>query len=517
MGLGIASDGSGGAFVTGQFVSSATFGSTTLTGASSSYYDGFVTHVTSSGSIDWAFAFGIGRDDVALAVAADGSGGALVAGYISNVDGYPGIFDYGNLGSLKNNGQSDAVIIRVSSSGAITWAFTAGGSEPDEATAIAHDGSGGAYVAGYFKSPPGSGGNYIPATFGDSGSTATYTCPTDASYCVQLASAGDKDVFVVHVTSSGNIDWAQKYGDGGAQHAHAMVSDGSGGFLVAGEGTGVFLMHLTSPPSPSPLSPPPPSPSPPPPSPSPPPPSPSPPPPSPSPPPPSDQAATSPSPPPPSSPPPPPTTLSSPPPSPPPPRLPPLSPFAPLQAGETIIDVEAQVTTVSMVLAGDISSVDATALTTAFKQELRCLPPCELVLILSSASVSVQARMTVPASETSTAAAIAANAQSFVSQTPAALTTALASVGVTVSAVTPTVAQVTQIVAMRVAPPPPTPPSPPPSPSAPSPLSAGGSDSIGGIVGGVVGGISAPLFGAIGYYVYKQKMKKNGRATVPYP
>ena len=130
MGFGIASDGGGGAFVTGQFLGTATFGSTTLTSASSSFNDGFVMHVTSSGSIDWALAFGIGRGDVGHAVAADGSGGALVAGYLSNVEGYAGTFAFGNLGSLKNNGQSDAVIIHVSGSGSISWAVRYWPSKP---------------------------------------------------------------------------------------------------------------------------------------------------------------------------------------------------------------------------------------------------------------------------------------------------------------------------------------------------------------------------------------------------
>ena len=166
-----------------------------------------------------------------------------------------------------------------------------------------------------------------------------------------------------------------------------------------------------------------------------------------------------------------------------------------------------------MVLAGDISSVDTTALTTAFKEQLSCFSPCELVLILSSASVNVQAQMTVPTSDASTAAAITANAQSFVGKTPTDLSTALASAGVTVSSVTPTVAQVTQTVAVRVAPPPPTPPLSLLSPLAPSP-SGGGSDNMGGVIGGIVGGVFAPLFAAIGYYTYQKSKAKKRTTTV---
>ena len=123
--------------------------------------------------------------------------------------------------------------------------------------------------------------------------------------------------------------------------------------------------------------------------------------------------------------------------------------------------------------------------------------------------------MTVPTSESATAATVAANAQTFAAKSPADVTTSLASNGagsVSISSVSPTVAQTRQTVAIVVAPPPPSPPppSPPPTPPPPSPpvpsAPAGGksSDNTGAIVGGVVGGICGPLFGAIGYYVWKK-------------
>ena len=78
----IASDGSGGCFVTGRLPYAATFGSTTLTGVSSG--SAFVMHMTSAGVIDWAMKVrDAPRAGSALSVygiTPDGSGGFAITG-----------------------------------------------------------------------------------------------------------------------------------------------------------------------------------------------------------------------------------------------------------------------------------------------------------------------------------------------------------------------------------------------------------------------------------------------------
>jgi len=199
---------------------------------------------------------------------------------------------------------------------------------------------------------------------------------------------------------------------------------------------------------------------------------------------------------------------------PPAPSIPPLSPFAPLATGEAIVEAEAQIITVSLTLAGAISSVNETLLKDAMKAQLGCYAPCEIALTLSAGSINVQAQMIVPTSEASTAASVASSAQTFASSSTSDLTTALAPAGVTVASVSPTVAQTTQTVAIRVAPPP---PSPPPSPSPPPPSlpppsspssSSSDSDNTGAIIVGVVGGVFALLFcAALGYFIMKKQSK----------
>ena len=77
-GYAIASDGSGGAVVTGDFTGRATFGSTTLT--SSGGYDVFVAHVSSAGAIDWAVKAGGSSDAIGYGTASDGAGGGAAGG-----------------------------------------------------------------------------------------------------------------------------------------------------------------------------------------------------------------------------------------------------------------------------------------------------------------------------------------------------------------------------------------------------------------------------------------------------
>lgn len=59
-GTGIASDGSGGAYVAGSFEGTATFGNTTLTSVAGS--DVFVARISSTGDFDWAIRMGGGWD-----------------------------------------------------------------------------------------------------------------------------------------------------------------------------------------------------------------------------------------------------------------------------------------------------------------------------------------------------------------------------------------------------------------------------------------------------------------------
>eukprot|EP00900_Chrysochromulina_parva_P009829 jgi/Chrpa1/18848/Chrysochromulina_OHIO_Genome00026170-RA len=199
----------GGALVTGDFSGNASFGSTLLT--SRGKEDAFVMHVTAVGAIDWAVQAGGASHDQGISIAHDGAGGAFVTGSFS---------DKASFGStlLTTSRSTEAVfVMHVTESGAIDWAVQAVGSS--SSYGIAHDGVGGALVAGYFSGK---------ASFGST----------------PFTSRGEEDAFVMHVTASGAIDWAVQAV--GSSHSCGIAYDGAGGALVTGYFRGNVLFGSTS-------------------------------------------------------------------------------------------------------------------------------------------------------------------------------------------------------------------------------------------------------------------------------
>jgi hypothetical protein len=90
------------------------------------------------------------------------------------------------------------------------WAKTAGGTNNDEAYAVATDASGNAYVAGYFDSP-----------------TITFGTTT-------LTNVGAYDIFLVKYGSSGNVIWAKSAGGTSYEHVNSIAVDTSGNIYMAG-------------------------------------------------------------------------------------------------------------------------------------------------------------------------------------------------------------------------------------------------------------------------------------------
>ncbi|KOO52965.1 pkd domain-containing protein [Chrysochromulina tobinii] len=209
-GFGIAHDGAGGAFVTGDFSGEASFGSTSLT--SRGVQDAFVMHVTASGAIDWAIQAGGTSYDGGYGIAHDGAGGALVTGYFYSEASFGST-------SLTSRGMQDAFVMHVTASGAIDWVVQAGGTSYDGGFGIAHDGAGGALVTGYFSGE---------ASFGST----------------SLTSRGEYDAFVMHVAASGAIDWAVQAGGTSYDRGYGIAHDGAGSALVTGYFTGEASLFM---------------------------------------------------------------------------------------------------------------------------------------------------------------------------------------------------------------------------------------------------------------------------------
>ncbi len=222
-GFGIAVDGAGNSYVTGDFGGSATFGpgdpsQTVLTSAGQS--DIFVAKYDSSGALVWAKRAGGSSSDLGRGIAVDGLGNSYVTG---NFDG-SATFGLGepNQTMLTSDGSSDVFVAKYDSSGALVWAKRAGGTSIDSGTSIAMRGSENFYVTGLFA---------LSATFG----------PGEPNQTMLNSGGPASDIFVAKYDSTGALVWAKQAGGTAADIGSGIAVDASGNSYV----TGHFLISAT--------------------------------------------------------------------------------------------------------------------------------------------------------------------------------------------------------------------------------------------------------------------------------
>ena len=184
-GAGIAVDGSGNVYVTGSFGGAngdtAIFEGTTLTTAGT--YDWFVAKYDTSGNLAWAKPGGRQFGDRGFGIAVDAGGNSFVTGYVDG-DGNP-----------ANNGE--LFVAKYDPAGNQVWLKQYGGSSFDEGTAIALDSAGNLYITGDVNR-----GAVSPGSFNFGG--------------INLSIAGNADIVIAKLDSSGNVVWAKSAGGSGA-------------------------------------------------------------------------------------------------------------------------------------------------------------------------------------------------------------------------------------------------------------------------------------------------------------
>jgi len=151
-GNGVATDASGNAYVTGGFIGTVDFDPGTGVDNHTSNdwsYDAFLSKFDSSGGFLWARTWGGGPySDSGNGVATDASGNAYATGFFFGiVDFNPGT----DVDDRASNGVYDVYLSKFDSSGNYLWAKTWGGTYDDRGYSVATDGSGNAFVTGYFS------------------------------------------------------------------------------------------------------------------------------------------------------------------------------------------------------------------------------------------------------------------------------------------------------------------------------------------------------------------------------
>ena len=200
------------------------------------YCDIWVLKLSSTGSIEWQQTYGGFYRDYARLIQQTSDGGYIVAGYAFS-------FVTGSL---------DILVLKLSSTGAIEWQRTYGGTYKDFAWEIQQTDDGGYIVAGQtYSFGAGSDDAWIlklsstgaiewQQTYGgiDRDWASTIRQTSDGGYIVACGTysfgAGDWDFWILKLSSTGAIEWQRTYGGIESDWSQTCLPTSDGGYIVTG-------------------------------------------------------------------------------------------------------------------------------------------------------------------------------------------------------------------------------------------------------------------------------------------
>jgi hypothetical protein len=188
---GIAADGLGNLYVTGNTPADANYSS----------WDVFVTKLDISGNLLWTRQIGTGLDDSSDAIAADSLGNTYITGST-----------YGSLGGPHAGNEiiADAFLSKFDAAGDLLWSRQLGGIWHDYGFGAVTDDLGNVYIAGATNSDL--GGPYA---------------------------GGFHDAYVAKYDVDGNLVWIRQDGSFGADEAYGIAIDDNGGLYISGNIDGI--------------------------------------------------------------------------------------------------------------------------------------------------------------------------------------------------------------------------------------------------------------------------------------
>jgi hypothetical protein len=212
---GIAIDGSGNAYITGETYSTdyaITPGAFQTTGGGSNNIDVFVTKLNSTGTgLIYSTYIGGSVDDFGYAISIDDSGNAYITGFTwsTDYDITPGAFQ-----TIKEAGY-DVFVTKLNSTGTgLIYSTYMGGSDYDFGYAISIDDSGNAYITGYTRSTD---FDITPGAF-------------------QTTKQFGADVFVTKLNSTGTgLIYSTYIGGSFDEIGYSIALDGSGNAYITGD------------------------------------------------------------------------------------------------------------------------------------------------------------------------------------------------------------------------------------------------------------------------------------------
>ncbi len=158
--------------------------------------DCLILKLSQSGSIQWQHSYGGSGSEEAYSIQQTPDTGYIFAGFSSSNDG----------DVSGNHGDPDFWVVKLTSSGSITWQKSLGGSSGEYANSVTRTPDGGYIVAG--------------TTYSDDGDV--------------IGNHGYIDYWVVKLSSVGNLEWQKCFGGSYYEFATSVQNSPYGGYLVAG-------------------------------------------------------------------------------------------------------------------------------------------------------------------------------------------------------------------------------------------------------------------------------------------
>lgn len=216
--------------------------------------DFWVVKLSSTGTLQWQKTFGGTGGEIANSIIATADGGYAVAGTTRSNDG----------DVSGNQGANDFWVIKINSAGTLQWQKTFGGTGIDQANAIVQNTDGSYTVTGETRSNNGNvSGNHggidfwvinisstgalqWQKTFGGTGNDQATSViqTTDGGYAVAgTASSNDGDVSVNHgsqdgwiikISSSGALQWQKALGGTNNDSASSIIQSANSTYVVVG-------------------------------------------------------------------------------------------------------------------------------------------------------------------------------------------------------------------------------------------------------------------------------------------
>lgn len=198
--------------------------------------DVLLMKIDANGAISWSKTYGASnKSDYGYSVRQTTDGGYIVAGSTKSV----------------GTGLFDIVLIKTTSTGALTWSVSYGGTSDDIPRCVEQTADNGYIVAGYTTSYGSNAQMYLvkvgstgasmwSKTIGGSNSEVAYDVKqlSDGSYAVAGYSdsygAGNFDMMLVKLTSTGGVSWVRTYGGTSEDRALGLKITSDNGYILTG-------------------------------------------------------------------------------------------------------------------------------------------------------------------------------------------------------------------------------------------------------------------------------------------